>query len=93
MQRLASATPAPHADPTSDAAADGVDGAAGTLALLATLPRQQRLCVALFYVDGLQVAEIATALGLSEGAVKFHLHQGRNRLRGHRADGHGGEPR
>jgi RNA polymerase sigma-70 factor (ECF subfamily) len=47
------------------------------------LPKQQRVCVALFYVDGLSVAEIATALELSEGAVKFHLHQGRERLRGH----------
>ena len=51
-------------------------------ALLASLPRQQRLCVALFYVEGLTVAEIASTLGLSEGAVKYHLHQGRERLRG-----------
>jgi len=49
--------------------------------LLATLPRQQRLCLALYYVDGLSVAEVATTLGISDGAVKFHLHQGRERLR------------
>lgn len=49
--------------------------------LLATLPRQQRLCLALYYVDGLSVAEVATTLGISDGAVKFHLHQGRDRLR------------
>jgi RNA polymerase sigma-70 factor, ECF subfamily len=49
--------------------------------LLDQLPRQQRLAVALFYVDGLSVTEIASALRVSEGAVKFHLHQGRERLR------------
>jgi len=54
--------------------------------LLAGLPRQQRLCVALYYVEGLTVAETATALDLSEGAVKFHLHQGRKRIRGELED-------
>lgn len=49
--------------------------------LLASLPRQQRLAVALYYVDGLSVAETAATLGLSDGAVKFHLHQARERLR------------
>ena len=52
-----------------------------TTALLSSLPRQQRLAVALFYVDGLSVAEVATAMRLSEGAVKFHLHAGRAKLR------------
>ena len=50
--------------------------------MLAALPRQQRLSVALFYVDGLSVAEVASTLGISEGAVKFHLHEGRAKLRG-----------
>ncbi len=50
--------------------------------ILSQLPRQQRLAVALFYVDGMSVAEVAEAMQLSEGAVKFHLHQGRARLRG-----------
>ncbi len=50
--------------------------------LLAELPRQQRLVMALFYVDNLSVAEVASTLKLSEGAVKFHLHQGRGKLRG-----------
>ena len=48
--------------------------------LLVELPRQQRLAMALFYVDELSIAEVATAMKLSEGAVKFHLHQGRDRL-------------
>lgn len=50
--------------------------------LLAQLPRQQRLAMALFYVEGLSIAEVAASLEISEGAVKFHLHQGRDRLRG-----------
>ncbi|MGD9701699.1 MAG: RNA polymerase sigma factor [Acidimicrobiia bacterium] len=50
--------------------------------LLGELSRQQRLCVALFYVEQLSVAEIAQTLDISGGAVKFHLHRGRERLRG-----------
>jgi RNA polymerase sigma-70 factor (ECF subfamily) len=57
---------------------DGVD----ITSLLADLPKQQRLAMALFYVNGLSVAEVAASLEISEGAVKFHLHQGRDRLRG-----------
>jgi RNA polymerase sigma-70 factor (ECF subfamily) len=49
--------------------------------MLAQLPRQQRLALALFYVDELTVAQVARAMRLSDGAVKFHLHQGRERLR------------
>jgi RNA polymerase sigma-70 factor, ECF subfamily len=49
--------------------------------ILAQLPRQQRIAVALFYVDELSIAEVAAALKVSEGAVKSYLHQGRARLR------------
>jgi RNA polymerase sigma-70 factor (ECF subfamily) len=49
--------------------------------LLAELPRQQRAATALFYVDGLTVAEIAEALQIAEGTVKSHLHDARRRLR------------
>jgi RNA polymerase sigma-70 factor (ECF subfamily) len=52
-----------------------------TTKLLAALPRQQRMAMALFYVDGMSVADVATAMRLSEGAVKFHLHAGRAKLR------------
>ena len=53
----------------------------GLAELLAALPRQQRMAVALFYVDGLAVAEVAAAMGLAEGSVKSHLHDARRRLR------------
>ncbi len=49
--------------------------------LLAGLPRQQRAVAALFYVDGLTIAEIADALEIAEGSVKSHLHDARRRLR------------
>ena len=49
--------------------------------LLSRLPRQQRISTALFYVDGLTVAEIADTLDVSEGTVKSHLHDARRRLR------------
>ncbi|MEO7369498.1 MAG: sigma-70 family RNA polymerase sigma factor [Ilumatobacteraceae bacterium] len=49
--------------------------------ILAQLPKQQRIAMALFYVDELSIAEVAAALKVSEGAVKSYLHQGRARLR------------
>ena len=49
--------------------------------LLDALPKQQRAATALFYVDGLSVAEIAAALDIAEGSVKSHLHDARRRLR------------
>lgn len=61
--------------------------------LLAELPRQQRATTALFYVDGLSIAEIASALGIAEGSVKSHLHDARTRLRPvlERESGHSSE--
>jgi RNA polymerase sigma-70 factor (ECF subfamily) len=50
-------------------------------AILAQLPKQQRIAMALFYVDELSIAEVAAALEVSEGAVKSYLHQGRAKLR------------
>ena len=49
--------------------------------VLAALPQQQRVAAALFYIEQLSVAEIAETMGLSSGAVKFHLHAARERLR------------
>ncbi len=69
----------------ADAREDGPEWSDGADvgAILAELPRQQRLAIALFYVEGLSVAEVAAALKITDGAVRFHLHQGRNRLREH----------
>lgn len=68
----------------ADARPDQLDWSTGpdAIALLAQLPRQQRLAMALFYVENLSILEVAGLLEISEGAVKFHLHQGRERLRG-----------
>ena len=63
----------------------------GLVATLSALPRQQRTAVALFYVDGLSVAEVAAAMGLAEGSVKSHLHDARRRLR-RLLDAEGGTP-
>jgi RNA polymerase sigma-70 factor (ECF subfamily) len=49
--------------------------------LLGSLPRQQRAVTALFYVDGLSIAEIAVSLEIAEGSVKSHLHDARRRLK------------
>jgi RNA polymerase sigma-70 factor (ECF subfamily) len=49
--------------------------------LLAQLPKQQRAATALYYVDGLSIAEISVALEIAEGSVKSHLHDARRRLR------------
>lgn len=53
----------------------------GLVDSLGLLPQQQRTAICLFYLDDLSVIEVATAMGISEGAVKYHLHQGRGRLR------------
>ena len=45
------------------------------------LSERQRQVSVLFYVEDLSVIEIASALGISDGAVKFHLNQARERLR------------
>lgn len=59
--------------------------------LLATLPKQQRAAATMFYLDQLSVAEIAEVLELSEGAVKFHLHQARQKMRATLTDAEGGD--
>ncbi len=44
------------------------------------LPERQCHAVALHYLEGLPVAEIAVLLGCAEGTVKVHLHRGRRAL-------------
>ena len=64
-------------------AADEVDRAAklDLLAAIADLPERQRLVVGLHHLTGLKVAEVAAALGISEGTVKSQLHDARSNLR------------
>lgn len=61
----------PPALPTDTAILDAV----------AALPQQQRVAVALFYVEQLSVQEVAESMRLSAGAVKYHLHAARRTLR------------
>jgi RNA polymerase sigma-70 factor (ECF subfamily) len=41
------------------------------------LPRRQRACVALHYLDDLGTSEIAVTLGIAEATVRVHLHAAR----------------
>jgi RNA polymerase sigma-70 factor (ECF subfamily) len=50
---------------------------------LQRLPYKQRLCAVLFYVDGLSTAEVAQAVGISQGSVSQHLNRARTALRVH----------
>lgn len=48
---------------------------------LQRLPYRQRLCAVLYYVDDLNTAEIAQAIGVSQGSVSQHLNRARTALR------------
>lgn len=45
------------------------------------LPRESRLCVTLYYLEGYSVKETAKILGITESAVKNRLMRARARLR------------
>ena len=51
-------------------------------AAIRQLPPRQRDAIVLFEVEDLSIREISALLGCSEGAVKFHIHEARKRLRG-----------
>jgi RNA polymerase sigma-70 factor (ECF subfamily) len=61
--------------------APGLPADDSVLDTVALLPRQQRIAVALFYVEQLSVREVADTMKLSTGAVKYHLHTARATLR------------
>jgi RNA polymerase sigma-70 factor, ECF subfamily len=48
---------------------------------VATLPGRQQLIVQLFEIDGWTSAEIARTLGISDGTVRWHVHEARRTLR------------
>lgn len=48
---------------------------------LQRLPYKQRLCAVLCYVEGLSTAEVAQAMGISQGSVSQHLNRARTALR------------
>ena len=50
-------------------------------ASLETLPPRQKSIVELFELEGFSSLEIAEVLGLSDGTVRWHLHQARAKLR------------
>jgi RNA polymerase sigma factor (sigma-70 family) len=58
-------------------AAEASDIASRVRAAIASLPTGQRNAVMLFYLQGLSHREVACELGISVGAVKARLHQGR----------------
>ena len=64
--------------PTELAELEAEDGA--FWAEVRRLPTRQAQCVALTYVYGYSVAEVAATLGCADGAVKAHLSRGRSRL-------------
>jgi len=56
------------------------DGEDALWTAVAELPRRQRQAVALHYLDGYTIAEIADVLELNESTVKTHLQRGRQAL-------------
>lgn len=69
------AVPSNTESPEQSASADELH------ALLAGLPAHHRATLALFYLEGLTVAEIAAALEIAPGTVKTRLMHARNRMR------------
>ena len=48
--------------------------------VLGQLPDRQRAAVTLYYLDGLSVDQVADSMGITSGAVKYHLNRGRAHL-------------
>lgn len=63
-----------HLDPDSTLRLD-------VLAALRTLPRMQRAVLVMRFFDDRSTAEVASALGISEGTVKGYVHRGCATLR------------
>ncbi|RKN48597.1 SigE family RNA polymerase sigma factor [Micromonospora endolithica] len=61
--------------------ADGVAVREVVVRALRALPARQRVAVVLRYLEDLSIADVASAMGCSEGAVKSHAARGLSRLR------------
>ncbi len=59
-------------------------------AAVRSLPKRQQQVLALHYLEGYSINEVAALLGVAEGTVKTHLHQGRNTLRDTFVEGRSG---
>lgn len=70
----------PSAEPGPAEAAEAAELAARVRGAVAALPDGQRSAVLLFYLQGLSHREVAAELGITVGAVKARLHQGRAAL-------------
>lgn len=57
------------------------DDGAQVVEQLDKLPPATRVVCNLFYVEGFSVKEIAHSLNMKEGTVKWHLNEGRNKLK------------
>ena len=75
-------TPTPPPDPPPVSAADAATLHVALVTALGALPRRQREAIVLRYLADLSEADVATALGVSAGSVKTHVHRGLERLRG-----------
>lgn len=78
--------------PDHVAAPDTAPSAPDLQAAIATLPPPQRAALALFYLEGLSVAEVAHALDIPPGTVKSRLMNARARLRAHLEGETDGQP-
>jgi RNA polymerase sigma-70 factor (ECF subfamily) len=63
--------------PTVQASGDPAD----VRAVIRRLPMRQRLSMTLFYLEDLSIEDVASAMGITVGAVKASLHSGRKRMR------------
>lgn len=65
-----------------DVAPRGPDDVVPELAAaIRRLPRQQRIALVLRVLADLDTNEVAESMGISAGAVRYHLHEARHRLR------------
>lgn len=74
--------PTEHLPESSDEGGDTAELRVDVLRALSTLPRMQRAVVTMRYLDDRPIAEVAEALGISQGAVKKYAHLGCAALRG-----------